>query len=138
MNPYLLFALRIMLGLIWLYNGLWLKVILLDAEHLAVVQGLGIDYLSPENLLRLIGFAETLLALGIWSGLLNRFVSIFQLAILVVMNSIGIVFSGAIAEPLGLLVQNLPMFFCIVIVAIYGAGFPFQETQQETQADVAA
>lgn len=134
MNPYLLFALRIMLGLIWLYNGLWLKVMLLDAEHLAVVQGLGVDFTSPENLLRLIGFAETLLTLGIWSGLFNRFVSIFQLVVLIVMNSIGIIFSGAIAEPLGLFVQNLPLFFCIIIVAIYGAGFSFQKINTDVAA----
>lgn len=134
MNPYLLFSLRMMLGLIWLYNGLWLKVILLDAEHLAVVQGLEISFLSSENLLRLIGFAEILLALGIWSGHLNRFVSIFQLVILLVMNGIGIAFSGAINEPLGLLIQNLPMFFCIIIVAVYGPGFPFQKISPHVAA----
>ncbi len=130
MNPYVLFALRVMIALIWLYNGLWLKVILLDAEHLAVVQGLEQTWLSPENLLRLIGSCEILLAIGVLSGLFNRFVSIFQFVILLVMNTIGIVFSGAIAAPLGLLVQNLPLFFCIGLVAYYGPGFPFQKVNR--------
>lgn len=127
MNPYISFSLRIMIALIWLYNGLWLKVILLDPEHLAVVAGLEQSVLSPENLLRLIGSCEILLALGIVSGLLNRFVSIFQFTILLVMNIIGIVFSGAITAPLGLLVQNLPLFFCIALVGFYGPGWPFKK-----------
>lgn len=127
MNPYVLFGLRLMIALIWLYNGLWLKVIQLDPEHLAVVQGLEQNLITPENLLRLIGGCEILLALGVLSGLFNRFVSIFQFTILLVMNIIGIVFSGAIAAPLGLLVQNLPLFFCIALVAYYGPGWPFRK-----------
>lgn len=129
MNPHILFALRVMFALIWLYNGLWLKVILLDPEHLSIVEGLGQSWLSPENLLRLIGSCEILLALGILSGFFNRFVSIFQFTILLTMNIIGIVFSGAIAAPLGLLVQNLPLFFCIALVGYFGPGWPFEKKQ---------
>lgn len=126
MNPKLLFALRLMLGAIWLYNGLWLKILAVSPEHLAIVSGLNLgNQIQPHTLLTLIGAGETLLALGIWSGLFNRFVAWFQLSVLLATNTIAILFSGAIVQPIQLIFQNLPMFFCILIVALYGPGFPF-------------
>ncbi len=126
MNPRLLFALRLMLGAIWLYNGLGLKILAVSPEHLAIVSGLNLgNLIQPRTLLTLTGAGETLLALGIWSGLFNRFVSWFQLSVLLAMNTITILFSGAIAQPIQLIFQNLPMFFCVLIVALYGPGSPF-------------
>ncbi|MBC7922492.1 MAG: hypothetical protein H7Z75_15540 [Ferruginibacter sp.] len=132
MNPYLLFSTRLMLGLVWAYNGLWLKVLHPSPEHLAVVQGLGLgSWVAAPALLMLIGWGETLLAVGIWSGFYHRFVSWFQLTILLLMNLVGILFSHAIEQPGHLLVQNLPLFFCILTVARYGPGFPFSGSARQ-------
>jgi uncharacterized membrane protein YphA (DoxX/SURF4 family) len=126
MNPKLLFALRLTLGAIWLYNGLWLKIVATSPEHLAVVSGLNLGkFIQPHTLLTLIGVGETMLATAIWSGLFNRYVSWFQFGILLATNFIAILFSGAIAQPMQLIFQNLTMYFCIVIMAIYGPGFFF-------------
>ncbi len=127
MNPKLLFILRLILGAVWLYNGLWLKLIAVSPEQLAIVSWLNLGGLiQPRTLLMVIGVCESVLALGIWSGLFNRFVSWFQFGVLLVMNSIAILFSGAIAQPADLIVQNLPLLGCIVVVALYGPGFPFE------------
>ncbi len=133
MNPKLLFVLRLMLGAIWLYNGLWLKILAVSPEHLAVVSGLNLGgWVEPQRLLTLIGAGETLLALGIWSGLFNHLVSWFQLGVLVAINTVAVLFSHAIPDPLQLCVQNLPLCFCIIIVALYGPGFPFEPRRPES------
>ena len=122
MNNRWLWALRVVLGVVWLYNGLWLKILAPSPEHLAVVAGLpGFLDMSPKDLLTAIGVGETALGVGSISGLWPRFVAWFQFFVLLLMNGIGIVFSGAIAEPLHLLVQNLPLFFCILLVIKYSS-----------------
>ena len=123
MSQSLLFCIRLMLGLIWLYNGLWLKILNVSPQHLAVVQGLQWEGLIGSSLLlQIIGWSETLLALGIWSGWHYQTVSWLQFGILLLMNLIGILFSTGIDEPMHLLVQNLPLFLCILIAARYGPG----------------
>ncbi|CAN5494404.1 hypothetical protein BH11CYA1_BH11CYA1_13030 [soil metagenome] len=124
MNSKLIFAIRVALSLVWLYNGLWLKVIALDAHHLEIVRSVsnssGVD---PVILLRSIGSAETLLGVGILSGLFYRFVSFFQIFIILLMNLIGSIGGGgAIAHPFGLIISNLPTIMCALVVATNGPG----------------
>lgn len=121
-NPKLVFAIRIVLASIWLYNGLWLKVIALDPHHLDILRSVGHDT-DPVLLSRLIGSCETLLACGIISGLFYRFVSFFQIGIILLMNVVGSVFGGGtIPHPFGLIISNLPTIMCALIVAQYGPG----------------
>ena len=120
----LLLAVRIALALVWLYNGLWLKVIELDAHHLKIVaaaaSGSG---MQPEFLLRLIGSCETLLALGILSGLFFRFVNYFQIFIVLAMNLVGGISSGGeIPHPFGLIISNLPLIMCALVLIHFGPG----------------
>ncbi|MDP3506623.1 MAG: DoxX-like family protein [Candidatus Melainabacteria bacterium] len=124
MNPKLIFAIRLALAAVWFYNGLWLKVIALDAHHLDIVRSVSTGSgLEPSFILRLIGGAETLLGIGIVSGLFYRFVSYFQIFIILLMNLIGSVGGGgAIAHPFGLIVSNLPTIMCALVVAANGPG----------------
>lgn len=124
MNDKMIFAIRCVLALIWLYNGLWLKIIEVDPHHLQIVSGIARSIgRSPKEFLLIIGALETLLAAGILSGLLNRFVSYFQIGIILLMNTIGIIYGGgAIKDPLGLIIMNLPVIMCALMVARYGPG----------------
>ncbi len=108
----------------WIYNGLWLKVIALDPHHLEIMTSVSqATGLEPAFLLRLIGGCETLLGVGIISGLFYKFVSYFQIFIILLMNLIGSVFGGgAIQHPFGLIISNLPTIMCAVIVAANGPG----------------
>lgn len=115
---------RLVLASVWLYNGLWLKVVQLDPHHLEIVRsvcaGSSVD---PTIVLRAIGSCETLLAVGILSGLFYRFVSYFQILIVLAMNLIGgIGGSGSIPHPFGLIISNLPLLMCALIVAVKGPG----------------
>ena len=66
---------------------------------------------------------ETLLALGVLSGLWWRPLAWFQLALLAAMNAIGILAGGgAIADPAGLILRNLPFAMCIILIGLYGPG----------------
>ena len=107
---------------IWLYNGLWLKLILVDPEHLKVVEAVGgFAGLSPRQFLMMIGGGETLLGLGLLSGILYKQLCIFSIALIVAMNAIGIL-SGGVPNGLGLVINNLPTVFCLGLAVVYGAG----------------
>ena len=121
----LFLVVRVTVAAVWLYEGLWLKVLLRAPHELAVVESLPhVLPLSPTDLLTLIGFGETLLAVGVLSGLFWRPLALLQAALVVLMNTGGIVFAGgtAIGDPLGLVVHNLPFLACIALIGAYGPG----------------
>jgi uncharacterized membrane protein YphA (DoxX/SURF4 family) len=124
MSPKLVFAIRIVLALVWLYNGLWLKIIALDPHHLEIVTSVAKDTgIDAVIVLRSIGACESLLGIGILSGLFHRFVSYFQIIVILLMNVCGAIFGGgAIQHPFGLVISNLPTIACATVVLIYGPG----------------
>ncbi len=120
----LLLAVRCVMAAVWFYNGLWLKLIARDAHHLEIVSAVVAGTRVPPVVgLSVIGGGETLLALGVLSGLWPRFVNGFQIGLLVVMNVCGIIFGGgAIERPVGLLIANLPLIACASMVIALGPG----------------
>lgn len=122
MTPGLCFALRLLLAAVWLYNGLVLKLWLVDPEHLRVVEAVGgFAGLEPPALLRLIGVCETVLGLGVLSGIAYAPVCWFQLGLVLLMNAVGIA-SGGVRDAAHLIVTNLPLLMCMVIAARCGPG----------------
>ncbi len=122
MNGWFLLAIRIVIAATWIYQGLWLKVVLVDPHHLAVVQAVG-GPLPPLHFLKLIGIGETLLGLAVLTGITHRFIAAIQVALLLAMNALGILFGGgAIERPVGLLIQNLPFLICVILIGLYGPG----------------
>ncbi len=120
MNPPLLAIVRLAVAAVWIYEGLWLKVVRPAPHELAVAQSVTLGLLSPITLLRVIGGGETLLGLGVLSGRYPRFLAWFQGLVLVLMNVLGILFAGsAIPDPVGLVIHNLPLLACIIVL---GAG----------------
>jgi uncharacterized membrane protein YphA (DoxX/SURF4 family) len=123
LHPTSLLAVRVIVALIWLYEGLWLKVLALDAHELSIVQQFAATPERARELMMLIGCGETLVAIGVLSGLFHRALSWFQILILVTMNLTGIYFGrGTIAHPLGLIIHNLPLLACMALLGCYGPG----------------
>src|SRR3989442_11774605 len=86
----LIFCLRVVVALVWLYEGLWLKLIQHAPHELAVVEGVGgFGPFTPLKFMQLIGAGEMLLGIGVLSGLFSRPFAWFQVALLALMNSIG-------------------------------------------------
>lgn len=122
LNPRHLFALRMLVAAVWLYNGLVLKLWLVDPGHLAVVEAVDPPLgLSARAFLGLVGAGETLLGLAVASGLLHRPLAVFQILLIVIMNVVGTL-SGGVDDPWGLLVTNLPLVAVIALVGRYGPG----------------
>ena len=122
MTPRLCLGLRVLLAGVWLYNGLVLKLLLLDPEHVRVMEAVGgFGGLSPVTLLRLIGACETVLALGTLSGIAYRRVCWFQLGLVLLMNLVGVA-SGGVQDGAKLLMTNLPLLMCMLIAARCGPG----------------
>lgn len=118
-----LFAVRCIVSLIWLYEGLWQKIIVRDAHELDIVRQFAGSASNAHTGMLLIGGCETLLALAVLSGLYARPLAWFQLSILLVMNFTGIIGgNGTIANPTALIIQNLPLFACMMAIGLYGPG----------------
>lgn len=117
-----LFSVRLVLAMVWLYNGLYLKLILIDPEHVKVVQQVGqLGPLTPAVFLSLIGLGETLLGIVLLSGWRYREACYLQIGLLVAMNVIGIA-SGGVDQPLALIVTNLPLLICMWVALRHGPG----------------
>ncbi len=115
-------AARVVMALVWLYNGLWLKLIVADAHHQQIVASTFHDAAMGQMIMRGIGAGETLLALGILLGCLPRLVNGMQIAVLVAMNAVGILCSGQIERPAALVISNLPLVVCAVAIVVFGPG----------------
>lgn len=123
LHPNFLFAVRLVISLTWLYEGLWQKVIIQDAHELSIVSQFAAAPETAHGFMMLIGIGETLLAIGVLSGVLHRALAWLQIVLLVSMNGLGIIFGGgAIQHPVALIIHNLPLVACIVLVGWYGPG----------------
>lgn len=132
-----LWLLRVAVAAVWLYEGLWLKVLQPSPHEVAIVRNVvSGTSVSPTLFLALIGIGETLLALAILSGLFARPLAWLQATLLIGMNALGILLGrGAITQPFSLLIHNLPMLACI---ALLGLSAPRRNPARETATPVAS
>ena len=80
-------ALRYLIALVWLVNGLFCKVLMLVPRHAAIVARiLGPTYANP--LTRLIGLAEIGMALWVMSEIKSRWCALAQIALILSMNAL--------------------------------------------------
>lgn len=102
---------------VWLYQGLWHKIIAVDEHHLQIVASVP-SYISPRFALGAIGAVETLFAVCVLGGIKKRLVSALQILLLVGMNAGGCFFAGdKIPDIPGMLTMNF-----VFILAIWGIG----------------
>jgi hypothetical protein len=103
-----LWLLQFAVAAVWLYEGLWCKVLGRSRHEFEVVEQ--VPFLAPATshaLLRVLGLVET--ALGVWilAGWQPIAAAVAQTALLVALNSAGIYFSRQrIPDPAGMLVKN--------------------------------
>lgn len=73
------------IGLVWLINGLWCKVLHLVPRHQQIVgQILGEEY--APLLTTLIGLAEIVMAVWVWTRWQSRLNALLQIMVVIVMN----------------------------------------------------
>lgn len=117
--PWIVMAARGAIALVWLYNGLWAKLMERVPHQLSVVEG--VPFLSHDGaviVLKALGLVETALALWVVSGRSARAAAIIQTALLVGMNMAGLIWGiAAIPDPIGMIITNLALLALIWMVA---------------------
>jgi uncharacterized membrane protein YphA (DoxX/SURF4 family) len=112
------FLLRVAVALVWLYQGLWHKIVAVDARHLEIVASAP-SFLPPRLALGMIGCVETLFAISILAKWKQRPFAWVQIGMLLVMNAAGILFAGEkIPDIGGMLTMNL-----VFALTIWGLAY---------------
>jgi uncharacterized membrane protein YphA (DoxX/SURF4 family) len=111
---------RLSIALVWLYQGLWCKLLGRTPRHEAVVAA--VPFLSAAQghaALLVLGIVECGVAAWVLSGRRARESALFQTALLLIMNAGGVVWaSRIIPDPAGMLFQN----FTFLLLAWVAAG----------------
>jgi hypothetical protein len=109
-------------ALVWLYEGLWCKLLNGDPRQLEVVEA--VPHWGPRVgrlFLKLLGVVEVLIALWALSGAWPVHAAIAQTVLLVSLNANGILWSRHIIhDPAGMVVKN----FAFLVLVWVAAGLP--------------
>ena len=109
---------RLSIALVWLYQGLWCKVVGRVPHQEAVISS--VPFLSSGEArlaLMALGLVECGVAIWVLSGKRMRQAATFQTALLVAMNGGGLIWAWhLIPDPIGMLVQNFA-FLVLVWIA---------------------
>lgn len=107
------------IALVWLYHGLWCKVLGRCPEQAAIVAAVpGLDGPLASLMVVGLGLGETALAGWVLSGRAPRAAAVVQTILLVAMNGGGLVWGRAhIADPGAMIVQNLAFLALVWLVA---------------------
>jgi uncharacterized membrane protein YphA (DoxX/SURF4 family) len=92
--------LRVAVAMVWIYQGLWHKLLAVDVRHLEIVSAAP-ALLPPRVVLGLIGMLETFFGVAIFSKWRQRLFGKLQIGMLVVMNAAGIIFAGDKIQDIG-------------------------------------
>jgi uncharacterized membrane protein YphA (DoxX/SURF4 family) len=106
---------RLSIALVWLYQGLWSKVLGEVPHHLAIVSAVPIiGPAAGRTVLLILGLVEC--GLGIWvlTGRQLRNAAIAQTFLLAAMNAAGMVWAWRlIPDPIGMILQNFAFVLLI-------------------------
>jgi uncharacterized membrane protein YphA (DoxX/SURF4 family) len=119
MSPRLLAgAARTAVASVWLYEGLWCKLLAADAGQRAIVGGVPGIGDAAGFALAAIGVAETALAGWVLSGRARRPAAVVQTGMLVVFNAGGLLFGAdRISEPGRMLTANAALLAAAWLLA---------------------
>jgi hypothetical protein len=121
MPPVLL--VRCAIAAVWLYEGLWCKVLGRMPNQKAIVEA--VPYLGPiraEALLPALGVLESALAVWVLSGWEPVWAAVFQTGLLLGMNANGLLFARKlIHDPAGMVVKNFVFLVLVWVAAAQGS-----------------
>jgi hypothetical protein len=115
---------RLSIAAVWLYEGLWCKLlggVKSQMEVVAAVPRFGARFGAP--FLKLLGAVETLLAIWVMTGMAPVECAIVQAALLVALNFNGLLWARhMIHDPGGMIVKNIAFLLLVwVSAALSGA-----------------
>ena len=112
---------RLAVAAVWLYEGLWCKLLGREPRQLQIVQSVPrLGPIAGATFLKLLGAVETVVALWALSGIAPFWCAIVQTALLVTLNVNGILWARKlIHDPGGMLVKN----FAFLVLAWVSASW---------------
>ncbi len=115
---------RIAVAAVWLYEGLWCKLLGGVPHQLDVVDAVPLfDRSAAKWLLRLIGVVECGLAAWVLTGWQPTAAALTQTVLLISMNSGGLLFARRIIpDPGGMVVKNAAFLVLAWVVAAQSTG----------------
>jgi DoxX-like family len=109
---------------VWLYEGLWCKVLGRDRHEVQVVAA--VPRLGPvvaRRFLLVLGWAEVALAMWVLSGATAGLCAIAQTALLVALNANGLLWARhVIHNPAGMVVKNASFLLLAWVAAAMSGG----------------
>jgi uncharacterized membrane protein YphA (DoxX/SURF4 family) len=116
---------RVSIAAVWLYEGLWCKILGRMRSQVAVVSAvpqLGVRFASP--FLKALGVVEVGLAVWVLSGVAPGTCAILQTGLLIILNASGLLWARrVIHDPGGMIVKNAAFLLLVwVCGALPGAG----------------
>jgi len=107
------------IAIVWLYQGLWCKLLAQCPSHAAVVGSLPQPFGTiAAPLLMIIGAMEVALAVWVIGGWQSRLAAAAQTALLIVMNSGGLIWGrSAIPDPASTVLNNVILLVLVWVVA---------------------
>jgi DoxX-like protein len=113
---------RLAVGSVWLYEGLWCKLLDGEPNQVRVVQAVRyIDPRTARHFLKTLGVVEVALAFWVWSSVAPVACAFVQTLLLVTLNTNGLLWARhVIHDPAGMVVKN----FAFVVLAWVSASLP--------------
>jgi DoxX-like protein len=111
---------RVAIALVWLYQGLWLKLLGGGPRHQKIVGAVPfLNTSQARQALLALGFLECFLAVWVISGFRAREAALIETLLLGCMNAAGLAWArNLIPDPVGMLLQN---FVFVVLAWIAGS-----------------
>lgn len=110
---------RLSIALVWLYQGLWCKILGGSSGHLAVISAVPfIGVTGGRAVLIALGLVECAIAAWVLLGKRMREAAIVQTVLLAAMNAGGLIWAWClIPDPVGLILQNFTFVLLIWVAA---------------------
>jgi uncharacterized membrane protein YphA (DoxX/SURF4 family) len=111
--------LRFTVAAVWLYHGLWNKLLSPAGRHAEIVQSAQVLAGIPQaTMLIIIGVVEVTVAVWVLSGAAPRVAATVQTVLLILMNVGGLMWAReSIQDPGAMIVQNIAFLALVWIVA---------------------
>jgi uncharacterized membrane protein YphA (DoxX/SURF4 family) len=117
-------VLRGVVAAVWLYEGLWNKLLgraQREAEVVAAVPGFGPRFGRP--FLKALGVVEVFVAIWILSGIMPGVCAIFQILLLIALNVNGLLWARHIIhDPAGMVIKNIAFLALAWVCGALPAG----------------
>jgi hypothetical protein len=106
---------RLSIALVWLYQGLWCKVLGRVPGHVAVISSVPfIGSAGGRGALLALGLLECCIAMWVCSGRRMREAAMVQTVLLAAMNAGGLIWAWhLIPDPVGMILQNFAFVILI-------------------------